>query len=527
MPDTARTPLLNAGDAGDDEVHNDKDDGGRFQSELWLLLRTTVPVMAAYTLQNSIQTATVVVAGRLGPDELSAAAFTMMLATVTGWCIALGGTTALDTLGSQSYTYSGRNPAAILPHLIRCIIILWLLLLPTMMLWFHAAPILLLLGQKERLSYDVQAFLRVLIIGAPAYIGFESVKKYLQCQGIMHASTLILLFTSPLNALLSYALVHRTSLGLLGAPLAISITYHLSFLLIIAYARWGPGPRDFENVSATSSSSPESYSATSSTTILTRSQPPSSTANFDSTTQYKSTKINSTPLTLRGVLAPAPMFAFLRLAVPGIIMVATEWWAFEIVALAAGRLGRLPLAAQGVVMTADQILNTLPFGLSVSASARIGNLIGARKPMHARLSAHTAAFLSLCVGGLIMVGLLIGRNYFGYLFSDDMDVVRLVANIMPLVASFQVADGLANSCGGVLRGQGRQHLGAAFNLVAYYVLALPLGLALAFRFNQGLSGLWIGQVVALFIVGIGEYIAVWRFTDWEDEVRRGIERVST
>ena len=41
----------------------------------------------------------------------------------------------------------------------------------------------------------------------------------------------------------------------------------------------------------------------------------------------------------------------------------------------------------------------------------------------------------------------------------------------------------------------------------------------------GLSGLWIGQVVALFIVGIGEYIVVWRFTDWEGEVRRGIERV--
>lgn len=42
----------------------------------------------------------------------------------------------------------------------------------------------------------------------------------------------------------------------------------------------------------------------------------------------------------------------------------------------------------------------------------------------------------------------------------------------------------------------------------------------------GLPGLWIGQVVALFIVGIGEYIAVWRYTDWEEEVRRGIERVN-
>ena len=81
---------------------------------------------------------------------------------------------------------------------------------------------------------------------------------------------------------------------------------------------------------------------------------------------------------------------------------------------------------------------------------------------------------------------------FGYLFSDDANVVALVAQVMPLVASFQVADGLAGSCGGVLRGQGRQHLGAAFNLLAYYVLALPLGITLAFRAGYGLQGLWIG-----------------------------------
>lgn len=140
---------------------------------------------------------------------------------------------------------------------------------------------------------------------------------------------------------------------------------------------------------------------------------------------------------------------------------------------------------------------------------------------------------------------------FGYLFSNDDAVVHLVSQVMPLVASFQVADGLAGSCGGVLRGQGRQHLGAFFNMLAYYVLALPLGITLAFRANYGLQGLWIGacaiglcrhfltptsfvclvgffihlgQVVALFIVGSCEYGVVWLCTDWEYEVERGVRR---
>jgi MATE family multidrug resistance protein len=95
---------------------------------------------------------------------------------------------------------------------------------------------------------------------------------------------------------------------------------------------------------------------------------------------------------------------------------------------------------------------------------------------------------------------------------------------MPLVASFQVADGLAGACGGVLRGQGRQHLGAAFNIVAYYVIALPLGITLAKRTTLGLQGLWIGQVVGLSIVGLGEWLVVWLRTDWEAEVQKGIDR---
>ena len=33
-----------------------------------------------------------------------------------------------------------------------------------------------------------------------------------------------------------------------------------------------------------------------------------------------------------------------------------------------------------------------------------------------------------------------------------------------------------------------------------------------------------GQVVALFIVGLGEYGVVWLATDWDREVEKGIER---
>jgi len=74
----------------------------------------------------------------------------------------------------------------------------------------------------------------------------------------------------------------------------------------------------------------------------------------------------------------------------------------------------------------------------------------------ARRSAHCAAILSVLLGTLILTVLLSTRNVIGGLFNDDKRVIALVADVIPYVALFQIADGLNGSCGGALRGMGRQ-----------------------------------------------------------------------
>lgn len=176
-------------------------------------------------------------------------------------------------------------------------------------------------------------------------------------------------------------------------------------------------------------------------------------------------------------------------------------------------------------MTADQIINTVPFGLGVAASARLGNLLGAQRPREARRAAHSAAVLSTLLGAAILAVLMATRHVFGRLFNDDERVVRLVADVMPFVALFQIADGLNGSCGGVLRGMGRQWVGALVNLVSYYGGALPAGIYLAFH-GWGLAGLWVGQCVALYLVGALEWVIV-GMSKWERECERALERLET
>jgi multidrug resistance protein, MATE family len=264
----------------------------------------------------------------------------------------------------------------------------------------------------------------------------------------MRPGTYVLLITAPANAGLNYLFVYPMKLGLIGAPLATGLTYWLSFLLLVLYSRFVAGSECWGGWSRACLSN-----------ILT----------------------------------------FTRLSVLGIIHVGTEWWAFEIVALAAGRLGTIPLAAQSVIMTTDQVMNTIPFGIGVAASARVGNMLGARNPKGAARSANAAAWLSMIIGAIVLAVLMGVKDFYAKIFNDDKDVIRLTAEVMPYVALFQIADGLNGSCGGALRGMGRQHVGAAVNIVSYYMGALPLGIYLAFH-GWGLAGLWVGQCIALYLV---------------------------
>lgn len=89
------------------------------------------------------------------------------------------------------------------------------------------------------------------------------------------------------------------------------------------------------------------------------------------------------------------------------------------------------------------------------------------------------------------------RFYLPLLFTKDEGVIRIVAHVLPIVAVTQVFDGLCAGAHGLLRGIGRQSIGGPANLVAYYVISLPISLGLAFGLGMKLDGLWLGVTVGL------------------------------
>ena len=329
------TSIKSSGQEEDVLPENDTSSRKLVLHEFWVLLKGSIPVILAYTLQNSFQTASILIVGRSSPQDLSTAAFSYMFAMCSGWLIGMGGSTALDTLAAAAFTGSKtKTDLGIL--LQRSFLVLGLFYIPVAILWTVSEHIFLALGQSEQLSRDSARFLTCLIPGGLGYIFTECLKKYLQAQGIMRPGTYVLLITSPVSAALNYLFVYTFGWGVFAAPFATGIGYWLSFFGLVLYARFVAGSecwggwsrRSFQNLGT-----------------------------------------------------------FSRLAILGVIHVGTEWWAFEVVALAAGKLGEVDLASQSVIMTADQVLNTIPFGIGVAASARVGNMLGSKNAKGAARSA--------------------------------------------------------------------------------------------------------------------------------------------
>lgn len=441
-----------------------------WRREAKVLTKSSAPLILTFLLQYSLPVASIFTVGHIGKIELGAVSLASMTASITGYAVYQGLATSLDTLCAQAYG-SGR------PHLVglqlqRMVYFLWVITIPIAVIWAFGTQILSLIVPEEETARLAGLYLKVLIAGAPGYAAFESGKRYIQAQGLFSATMYILLICAPLNALMNWYFVWKLGWGFIGAPIAVSITENLLPVFLFLYVYFVDGYQCW--------------------------------GGFDR----------------RALKNWMPM---IKLALPGLVMVLAEFMAFEILTLSASWLGPTPLAAQSVLGSITGITFQIPFPMSVAASTRIANLIGATLAIPAKTAAKVAIVFSVIVGifNLLLLSLL--RNQIPRLFTPDNEVVEMVAELLPLCATFQVFDAVAANCNGILRGLGRQEIGGYIALFAYYVVGLPISFGTGFGAGWGLYGLWAGPAIALGIVAAIEGIFISR-TSWERAVQEAERR---
>lgn len=158
-------------------------------------------------------------------------------------------------------------------------------------------------------------------------------------------------------------------------------------------------------------------------------------------------------------------------------------------------------------------------GLSGAASARVGNDLGAGRPRRAWVTVQAAVLMGTVAMAFAALALMAGRGLLGRMFSSDAAVVALTATAVPPLAASLVGEGANTVLSGVMRGCGRQRIGAAVNLVTYWVVGLPVSCLLAFKGGLGALGLWTGLACTASVQALLMAATVFAF-DWPAESAR-------
>ena len=430
------------------------------KAELGPLLRLGVPAAGtqlAFMLLGVVDSAML---GHFDATALAAAG----IGNMWHWAIvsfAFGLVLGVEAVISQGFGRNDRDAVAL--GLQRGLLIALLSSVPACLLQALAEPALAWMGQLPEISSQAGTYCLLRLPSVPGFLLFIALRVYLQGRGLVWPAFWVAIAANLSNALLNWVLIYgklgMPALGLEGAAIASSIT---SLCLPLGVYLWAKKLKLFVGYSRPWDHHSFSWAG------------------------------------MRQVFA---------LGVPIGIQSALESWAFAGAAGIAGWISVTALASYQVTLNVGALLFMVPLGLSIGASTRVGNLLGAGRLEDAKramaVSFAIAACWSLISGGLV---LLFGA-WIPAVFTRDEAVAISVLASLPAIAGFQLFDGIQAVGGGLLRAMGRPRAGAVINVFGFFVVALPLGYIWGVRYEGGLVALWLSLAVGLGLVAVG--VSVW------------------
>uniref|UniRef100_A0A3B3VQM2 Multidrug and toxin extrusion protein n=1 Tax=Poecilia latipinna TaxID=48699 RepID=A0A3B3VQM2_9TELE len=439
----------------------------KYRNELAELFKLAGPVVISQLMIFMISFVSMVFCGHLGKTELAGVSLSIAVVNVTGISIGTGLSLTCDTLISQ--TYGSGNLKRVGVILQRGVLILLLACFPCWAVLINTEPLLLAVKQSPAVARSALSLCYFL----QAAFMYQLQGRYLQNQGIIWPQVITGAIGNVLNAIINYVFLYPLDMGVAGSAAANAISQYVLAVVLFAYinlkglhkATWGGW-------------------------------------SLDCLQEWGS---------------------FIQLAIPSMLMLCLEWWIFEVGGFLAGVISEVELGANSVIYELAIIAYMFPLGFSAAASVRVGNALGAGNIEQAKLSCKVpivCAFIISCVVGAILGAC---KDIFGYIFTSDEEILLRVSDVMVIFCFTHLCDAVAGVTGGVLRGAGKQLIGALCNLVGFYFIGFPIGVSLMFAAKMGIIGLWTGLTVCVLMQSIFFIIYLSKL-NWEKAVKEALVR---
>ena len=348
-------------------------------AELLRFTKLSAPNTIVMFLMYLQWTATLSIAAKyLGTEEMSGVSLASLTANLSGLTVVYGLLTAVDTLAPQSFGAGNLAEVGILVQ--RGIITVFATFIITAIIWYNAEDILLALGQPKDESRLAAVFLRYHFLSVPALALWECSRRFMWSQDVTQWPFVIITVIS-LGVHLLALNVLLPVLAFIGTPISHVIT---NWAMVLGVALWIKIKRPHN---------PDTW------------------------------HVNK-----EVVMNRQAMKAFLKLAVPGILSM-SEWVFFEFFIFLSGTLGPKELAANSVAYTLIPMSFTIPSGLSIATTARVGALLAQGRVKAAKSLTRAVGVVTICLATLIMAIVYFGQNGIISAFSTDPEVQDLAKDI--------------------------------------------------------------------------------------------------
>lgn len=193
----------------------------------------------------------------------------------------------------------------------------------------------------------------------------------------------------------------------------------------------------------------------------------------------------------------------LRVGLPIAAILTAEASLFMLGALLAARFGEDVVAAHQVAINFASVSFMVPLAVGLATTVRVGLAAGAGDAAAVALRGRVGMLLgvafALCSASLMALA----PEFIVGLYTDAERVRPLAIGFLAYAAVFQIADCIQATANGALRGIKDTRVPMLITVTAYWIVGLPLAVALAFHSPLGPTGIWWGFIAGLAVAAVG------------------------
>ncbi|ODG93554.1 MULTISPECIES: MATE family efflux transporter [Bacillaceae] len=188
--------------------------------------------------------------------------------------------------------------------------------------------------------------------------------------------------------------------------------------------------------------------------------------------------------------------SILKLGVPIGLSIFFEVSVFSVVTLLLSEFDTETIAAHTVAMNFASLLYMVPLSISMALTIAVGYEVGAKEFQNAKEYSKIGLVMAVSIASFFGIIIYLFRYDVAGWYTNDPSVQILAGGFLIFAVMFQLFDAIAAPIQGALRGYKDVNATLIMMILAYWVIALPVGYALS-NTHLGAKGYWVGLIVGL------------------------------